>query len=216
MADFLSIDFSNFAAFLMVAMVMMIIPGPDMAFIISRSVSGGRKQGIATAFGMQLGFIFHILIAVCGLSAILMTSTIAFQIVKYVGAVYLVYLGVKTIHEKQQITLDTQQKIHSSVWKSFTQGAITNILNPKNALFFLTFFPQFIKPAAGNTAFQFIFLGVVFGVMGLIFDILLTLLATALKDRFTTNTKAIQWQKNISGGVLIILGAILAFEKSRA
>lgn len=213
MTDLLSIDFSNFAAFLMVAMVMMIIPGPDMAFIISRSVSGGRKQGIVTAFGMLLGIVFHILIAVCGLSAILMTSTIAFQIVKYVGAVYLVYLGIKTIRDKQQITVDTQQEIHSSVWKSFTQGAIANILNPKNALFFLTFIPQFITPTAGNAAFQFIFLGVVFGVMGLIFDILLTLLATALKDRFTINTKAINWQKNISGGVLILLGAILAFEK---
>ena len=214
--EFFSIDVANLAAFLLVAVVMMLIPGPDMAFIISRSVSGGKKQGIATAFGMQLGFIFHILIAVCGLSAILMTSSTAFQIVKYAGAVYLIYLGIKTIKEKQDVTVDTQQKVYDSTWQSFSQGAITNILNPKNALFFLTFLPQFITTTNGNTAFQFIFLGVLFGVIGLIFDVLLIFLAISLKERFSKNPKMLDWQKNMSGAVLIILGLILAFEKSKA
>lgn len=214
--EFFSIDLANLAAFLLVAVVMMLIPGPNMAFIISRSVSGGKKQGIATAFGMQLGFIFHILIAVCGLSAILMTSSTAFQIVKYAGAVYLIYLGIKTIREKQDLTINTQQKVYGSTWQSFSQGAITNILNPKNALFFLTFLPQFITTTNGNTAFQFIFLGVVFGVIGFIFDVLLIFLAILLKERFSKNPKMIDWQKNISGAVLIVLGLELAFEKGKA
>ncbi|MEN3772227.1 LysE family translocator [Priestia megaterium] len=113
---------------------------------------GGKKVGIATAFGMQVGILFHILLAAFGLSAILMTSALAFQIVKYIGAAYLIYLGIQTIRDKEGININIQ-KNQGGMWKAFWQGAITDVFNPKVALFFLTFLPQFISPDKGNTFF---------------------------------------------------------------
>lgn len=212
MFDLLAINFSQFTAFLVVALFIIIAPGPDMAFIVSRSISGGKKEGIATAFGIQLGLVFHILLAAFGLSAILMTSAIAFQVMKYIGAAYLIYLGIQTIRDKKGINFNIQENT-VNMRKAFWQGAITNIFNPKMALFFLTFLPQFINPSIGSSFLQFVFLGVIFGILGLIFDISVSLIASSLKNFLTKNKTAMQWQKNISGITLIGLGTWLAFEK---
>lgn len=212
MVDFIHFDFTHFAAFLVATMVIAIVPGPDMAFIVSRSVSQGKRAGIATAFGMQVGVMFHILLAAFGLSAILMNSALVFQIVKYIGAVYLIYLGIQTIRDKKGINI-TMQEHDGGVWKAFWQGAITDIFNPKVALFFLTFLPQFINAKMGNTFFQFIFLGIVFGLLTFIVDVCYSIIASSIRNVLAKNKTAMLWQKIVSGFTLIGLGTLLAFEK---
>ncbi|MDI2587047.1 LysE family translocator [Psychrobacillus sp. NEAU-3TGS] len=212
MFDFINLDSTHFTAFLVATLVIAIVPGPDMAYIVSRSIAEGKKAGIATSFGMQVGVMFHILLAAFGLSALLMTSALVFQIIKYIGAAYLIYLGIQTIRDKKGLKINIQDN-QGGIRKAFWQGAIIDIFNPKVALFFLTFLPQFISPNMGNTFFQFIFLGVVFALLTLIVDIGYSLIAGSIKNVLAKNNTAMQWQKKISGFTLIGLGTLLAFEK---
>ncbi|WP_194483532.1 LysE family translocator, partial [Psychrobacillus lasiicapitis] len=145
-------------------------------------------------------------------SALLMTSALVFQIIKYIGAAYLIYLGIQTIRDKKRLNINIQDN-QGGIRKAFWQGAIIDIFNPKVALFFLTFLPQFISPNMGNTFFQFIFLGVVFALLTLIVDIGYSLIAGSIKNVLAKNNTAMQWQKKISGFTLIGLGTLLAFEK---
>ncbi|WP_194483528.1 LysE family translocator, partial [Psychrobacillus lasiicapitis] len=145
-------------------------------------------------------------------SALLMTSALVFQIIKYIGAAYLIYLGIQTIRDKKGININIQDN-QGGIRKAFWQGAIIDIFNPKVALFFLTFLPQFISPNMRNTFFQFIFLGVVFALLTLIVDIGYSMIAGSIKNVLTKNNTAMQWQKKISGFTLVGLGTLLAFEK---
>jgi len=212
MFDFISLDYSHFVAFLVATFIIAIVPGPDMAFIVSRSVSEGKTAGIATAIGMQVGVMFHILLAAFGLSAILLKSALVFQIIKYIGAAYLIYLGIQTIRDKKGINI-TIQESQGGIRKAFWQGAITDIFNPKVALFFLTFLPQFISPAMGNTFLQFIVLGVIFGCLTLVVDVSYSIIASSIRNVLVKNKTAMYWQKIVSGFTLIGLGTLLAFEK---
>lgn len=141
-----------------------------------------------------------------------MTSALAFQIVKYIGAAYLIYLGIQTIRDKEGININIKEN-QGGMWKAFWQGAITDIFNPKVALFFLTFLPQFVNLDKGNTFFQFIFLGVVFGLLGLIIDVCYSIIASSIRNVLAKNKTVMQWQKKVSGFTLIGLGTWLAFEK---
>ena len=212
MFDFISLDYSHFVAFLVATFIIAIVPGPDMAFIVSRSVSEGKTAGIATAIGMQVGVLFHILLAAFGLSAILLKSALVFQIIKYIGAGYLIYLGIQTIRDKKGINI-TIQESQGGIRKAFWQGAITDIFNPKVALFFLTFLPQFISPSMGNTFLQFIVLGVIFGCLTLVVDVGYSIIASSIRNVLVKNKTAMLWQKIVSGFTLIGLGTLLAFEK---
>lgn len=206
------IDISYFSAFLLTSLVILIAPGPDMAFIISRSVGEGRNAGIATAFGMQLGVFVHICLAAFGLSAILMTSVWAFQIIKYIGAAYLIYLGIQTLKNGKLINIVSEINT-ISVRKAFLQGALTDIFNPKVALFFLTFLPQFINPQVSDPVEQFFIFGLVFSAMGLVVDIVTSILASSLRQVLSKNKNVLRWQQKISGFTLIGLGTWLALEK---
>jgi threonine/homoserine/homoserine lactone efflux protein len=208
------IDLSYFSAFLLTSLVILLAPGPDMAFIISRSIGEGRNAGIATAIGMQLGVFVHICLAAFGLSAILMTSIWAFQIVKYIGAAYLIYLGIQTLRKGKSISF-TSEKKSMSVRKAFFQGALTDLFNPKVAVFFLTFLPQFINPQIASPIGQFFLFGLIFSVMGLIVDIFTSILASSLRHTLTKNEKVLWWQQKISGFTLIGLGTWLALEKRK-
>ncbi|GGL58349.1 LysE family translocator [Sporolactobacillus putidus] len=206
------IDVSYFSAFLLTSLVILIAPGPDMAFIISRSVGEGRNAGVATALGMQVGVLVHICLAAFGLSAILMTSVWAFQIIKYIGAAYLIYLGIQSLKREKSINI-ISEKNTISVRKAFIQGAITDIFNPKVALFFLTFLPQFINPQISNPIDQFFIFGIIFSVMGLAVDIVTSVLASSLRQVLSKNKGILRWQQKISGFTLIGLGTWLALEK---
>ena len=211
MFDFHLIDYSLLPAFILAAFIICVAPGPDMAFVISRSISQGRKHGIATAIGIQIGTIIHILLAVLGLSAILMTSVWAFLILKYIGAAYLIYLGIQTLKNRNSFSISTDKK-KVSIRKAFWEGALTDIFNPKVALFFLTFIPQFIDPSLSNTAIQFIILGLILGILGLIVDITVALIASLFGNFLAKSKIVLWWQQTISGVTLLGLGAWLALE----
>ncbi|MBS1933681.1 MAG: LysE family translocator, partial [Bacteroidetes bacterium] len=152
--------------FALTALLLNLTPGNDMLFVIARSSSQGSKAGIISAFGIMAGCAVHMFAAVAGLSAIIASSAVAFSIIKYIGAAYLVYLGIQSILDKTN-KLNVHRSIQKTSYKKiFWQAVVTNVLNPKVALFFLAFLPQFINTKSGNATLQILFLGVWFNIGG--------------------------------------------------
>ena len=207
-------DTTNFSLFLAASWALIIAPGPDMLYVITRGISQGRKAGLLSALGVTLGILVHTIFAAFGLAVILQTSAVAFLIVKYVGAVYLIYLGLKTLKDKSGITLLKRQSpmdFRSIFW----QGVLSNVLNPKIALFFLAFLPQFVNHSNGNTILQMFFLGITFAFFGVIFLCGVGYFAGSLGSWLTQRcrfTETIHW---LTGLIFIGLGLRLAFVQRR-
>jgi threonine/homoserine/homoserine lactone efflux protein len=197
---------NDFLIFALAALVLNITPGNDMLYVATRSTSQGIKAGIVSALGVAGGCVVHLLAAVIGLSAIIASSALAFDIIKYAGAVYLVYLGVKLILSKQN-----KFSIHDKVEKKslpglFWQGVLTNVLNPKVALFFLAFLPQFVHPDKGNASLQVLLLGLWFNFSGTVVNCTVALLFGKLGNWLAGKQTFIEWQNKITGLLLIGLG----------
>ncbi len=161
-------------SFIIVVFLLFLVPGPAVIITISQTIKSGRKNGIMTACGIALGDSMHVLFAVLGLSAILLSSALAFEIVKYVGAIYLCYLGIRMVltktKQEEKSTLEQTSVIDkSSSWKSIKQGFLAEILNPKTALFFLAFLPQFIQNDGRSVTLQLFVLGIVFVLMSIVY-----------------------------------------------
>src|SRR5579864_2704070 len=152
---------SHLPVFLVAALVLLLTPGPAVLYIVARSVEHGRKAGLASVFGVELGNSVHVLAATVGLSAILLTSAVAFTIVKYAGAAYLIYLGVRTLLTPVKTDV-TDANAPTKLTRMFSQGAVVAALNPKTALFFLAFLPQFVDSSKGSVSLQFLVLGLLF------------------------------------------------------
>lgn len=204
----------NFEAFLIAGLILNLTPGADTIYILGRSVAQGKKAGILSALGISTGAIFHIIFATLGLSIILAKSATAFEIVKYLGAVYLIFLGIKTILKKEdgKFELSNESEI-VNYRKIYLSGVLTNILNPKVALFFLAFLPQFIAPNYGQSSLPFLILGVTFLLTGTIWCLVLALFASKLSDRIRKNYKIKMWLDKITGGIFVTLGIKLALMK---
>jgi RhtB (resistance to homoserine/threonine) family protein len=204
----------NFEAFLIAGLVMNLTPGADTMYILGRSIAQGKKAGILSVLGISTGAIFHILFATLGLSIILAKSATAFEIVKYLGAAYLIFLGLKAILKKEsgKFELSHENKI-VNYKKIYFSGVLTNILNPKVALFFLAFLPQFIDPNYVQSSFPFLILGITFLLTGTIWCLILALFASKLSDRIRKNYKIKMWLDKITGGIFIALGIKLALMK---
>ena len=205
----------NFWLFALAALLLNLTPGNDMLFVIARSSSQGSRAGIVSALGIMAGCMVHMIAAVAGLSAIIANSALAFSIVKYVGAVYLIYLGVQAILDKSK-----KLNINSSIQKKsfqrlFWQGVITNVLNPKVALFFLAFLPQFINTKSGDVTTQILFLGIWFNIGGTLVNIIVALLFGKIGKWLNQSANFVQWQKRITGGILIALGIRVALSSSK-
>jgi len=200
----------NFWIFALTALLLNLTPGNDMLFVIARSTSQGKKAGIISSLGIMAGCMVHMLAAVAGLSAILAKSAFAFSLIKYAGAIYLIYLGIKSFLDKEKNIHINNSIKKISFKKIFWQGVITNVLNPKVALFFLAFLPQFIKTNSGNTSAQILFLGVWFNVGGTLINIMVALLFGNIGKWVSRSGKFIHWQKRITGGILIALGIKVA------
>ncbi len=203
-------DWSNFALFFAASWILIITPGPDMVYVITRGVSQGRTAGIVSAAGVTLGILVHTLFAACGLAIILRTSALAFVVVKLAGAAYLVYLGIKAFIDKTDLSL-TSDRPHAGMRKVFVQGVLCNVLNPKVALFFLAFLPQFVTPGSFSASIQMMCFGLVFALFGVIFLVLLGYFSGgfgAWLDRRQRYVEKIRW---FTGSVLIALGLRLAF-----
>src|ERR1700737_2459099 len=205
----------DFGLFLAAGILLNLTPGPDTVYILGRSIAQGREAGIASALGICVGSIFHTCAAALGLSAILATSALAFGAIKLLGGAYLIFLGIKmTLHRRKQLSLPFNFRRRTTA-AAFRQGVLTNVLNPKVALFFLAFLPQFIDPASNIKVLAFLMLGFAFVTTGTIWCLLLAWFASAFSERLRTNETIAQWLNRTAGSLFIFLGLRLAPPKKR-
>lgn len=206
------LTFATLATFVAVVLGLFLIPGPAVLLTITRTVQGGRRAGVMTGMGIAMGDLVHTLCAAAGLSAVLMTSALAFDVVKYVGAAYLVYLGVKALRERPS---DPQLPAAPSVSPSraFVQAVATEVLNPKTALFFLAFMPQFVHAGEGNVFLQFLVLGLVFVAMSALYTAAIALSVRPLGKFVRRFTWLLRWQGKIIGTIFIGLGLRVALQQ---
>jgi threonine/homoserine/homoserine lactone efflux protein len=205
-------DASTFALFVVAALVLLIVPGPSVLYIVARSIEGGRTAGFVSVLGVQTGAMVHIAFAAVGLSAILASSAVAFSVIKWLGAAYLVWLGLRRIFGRDEEEGDVAVE-PAPLSRVFSQGVIVNILNPKTALFFLAFLPQFVDPARGAAWTQILLLGATFVSLALCSDGLYALLSGTAGGWLRRRMKGATFrrgQRYVSGGILIALGAVAA------
>ena len=193
-------------AFGIASLALLVIPGPAVLYIINRSVADGRNVALAAVAGLEIGNFMHVIAATVGLSAVIATSATAFSAVKWIGAGYLVYIGIRTLATKPQAV--SQLNDPMSRRRAFTQGIVVNTFNPKVALFFLSFLPQFIDADRGSAALQSLVLGSTFVVLGCISDSLFAILASALRGTLLRGKSLPFVQRYVAGSVFIALGAI--------
>jgi threonine/homoserine/homoserine lactone efflux protein len=200
---------SSLLLFISAALLLLVIPGPAVFYIVGRSIGHGRSAGLISALGIAVGSLVHTAAAAVGLSALLMSSAIAFAAVKYLGAAYLIYLGIQKFRLEEPFELDGNAPT-VKLNRIFAQGIVVNVLNPKAALFFFAFLPQFVDPNRGQVAIQILFLGVLFALLGLMTDTFWALTSGTVANLFRRNPKAMRTQRFVSGGMLISLGVATA------
>ena len=201
----------NFETFLLTCILLNLTPGNDTIFILSKSIGQGKKAGIISALGIGTGSMIHTIFAAFGLSLIIAKSIFLFNIIKYAGAVYLLFIGYKMLTNKSQLTTDTTTENNSVNYFNIYRDAIfTNVLNPKVALFFIAFVPQFINPFFKNTILPFITLGLIFITTGTIWCFILATFASSIFAKLKNNENASTYINKICGIALIGLGVKVA------
>jgi threonine/homoserine/homoserine lactone efflux protein len=198
-------------AFAIASLALLVIPGPAVLYVINRSISDGRSTALAAVAGLEIGNFMHVIAATVGLSAVIAASATAFGVVKWIGAGYLIYIGLRTLSRKPASFSQEQKSL--SRRKSFTQGIVVNTFNPKVALFFLSFLPQFIDTEKGSAALQSLILGSLFVVIGLCTDGLYAFLASALRSTLLRGKSLPFVQRYVAGSVFVLLGVIAASTK---
>ena len=203
------LDPSQMALFVGAALLLLVVPGPAVLYIVTQSVSYGRRAGLASVAGITTGTLVHIAAATVGLSALLASSALAFNVVKYLGAAYLIVVGIRRLAGLERPTQDgaPRTRSHASL---FRQGIVVNVLNPKTALFFLAFLPQFIDSAQGAVWAQILVLGLIFASLGALSDGCWALVAGTLGDRLRRSARFPKIQRYVSGSVFVGLGAVAA------
>ncbi|MFN2437860.1 MAG: LysE family translocator [Chitinophagaceae bacterium] len=204
----------NFWVFVLAALLLNLTPGNDMLYVAARSTGQGVKAGVISALGIMGGGAVHIFLAMIGLSAVIAKSALAFEIIKYLGAGYLIFLGIKAVVAKKT-KLEVNHSIKPlSLNKIFWQGVVTNVLNPKVALFFLAFLPQFIN-LNSNTSWQILFLGGWFNIQGTLINIIVALLFGKIGNWLSNSPRFILLQQKITGIVLVGLGIKVALSSKQ-
>ena len=204
-------DLNSLISFAVASVALLVIPGPAVIYIVNRSVTDGRQIGLAAVVGLELGTFMHVLAATVGLSAILATSENAFNVVKYLGASYLILIGLRTLTRKPEAISTSANSMTQS--QAFRQGFIINMLNPKIALFFLSFLPQFIDPNISSNARQSLILGSVFVLCGFVIDGIYALTASSLREVLVKGKALPFIQQYVAGVVFVLLGAAAALAK---
>jgi threonine/homoserine/homoserine lactone efflux protein len=195
--------------FVTAAIVLLVIPGPAVLYIIARSVDQGRKAGLASCSGIATGGLVHVLAAALGLSALMVSSAMAYSVVKYAGAAYLIYLGIKKLRE--QPAADRASDVQPAPLRYvYSQGVLVQVLNPKTAIFFFAFLPQFVNPTRGSAILQFLALGMLFTVMGFASDSVWALTAGSAAGWLRRNPTFLRHQQYVSGTIYIGLGLATA------
>jgi len=205
----------NYLGFIIAGTIMNLTPGADTIYIITRSIAQGKKAGIYSVLGIGSGAIIHILLAGFGLSVILAKSILLFNIIKWIGASYLIYLGVRMLLDKSKLFADEKTEFEKTdLWKIYRQGFITNVLNPKVAIFFLSLLPQFIKPEYVDSSIPFLILGLTFLTTGTIWCLFLAYSASFMTDTLRKNDRIGEIMKRVSGFVFIGLGLQLLIKRN--
>ncbi|OQP18125.1 LysE family translocator [Geobacillus zalihae] len=205
-------DLAAIGVFIVAATALLIVPGPAVLYIMARSMSQGTKAGVVPVLGVAFGGAVHVILGAVGVSAILMTSAAAFTMIKYLGAVYLIYLGGKTLFfasTKDEEIPNTKAK-EKTLAQVFYESLFVEVTNPKTALFFLAFFPQFISPSAGSVAGQFLLLGEIFVVLALLNDSLYAMLAAGIRKRLAAKKGSVKVMNRVAGCCYILLGLFSA------
>ncbi|WP_213941325.1 LysE family translocator [Pseudomonas sp. dw_612] len=205
-------DLPSIVTYVAVVIGLFLIPGPAVLLVITRTVQGGRKVGIATGLGIASGDLIHTLSATLGLSAILMTSALAFNVVKTVGACYLIYLGVRAFLAKPSATARTQLADVTST-QAFFQAIGAEVLNPKTAIFFLAFLPQFIHPESGSSLIQFAVLGLIFSALSAVYTSVLSITIRPLSRLIKGLARLRRWEGKIIGTMFVGLGVKVALQQ---
>jgi threonine/homoserine/homoserine lactone efflux protein len=202
-------DPSRLALFVGAALLLLVVPGPAVLYVVTQSVSHGRRAGIASVAGITTGTLVHIAAATVGLSALLASSALAFDVVKYLGAAYLIAVGIRRL-----AGLEREQEPHlrrtRDLGRLYRQGIVVNVLNPKTALFFLAFLPQFVEPARGAAWLQILALGLLFAALGFLSDSVWATVAGTLGERLRRSARFPAVQRYVSGSVFVGLGAAAA------
>ena len=200
---------ASLALFVSAALVLLVIPGPAVLYIVARSIEQGRRAGFVSILGIHAATLVHVLAAALGLSALLASSALAFSIVKYAGAAYLIWLGLKKLFGRPEDPHIEGSTAHSSS-RLFRDGFIVNLLNPKTALFFLAFLPQFVEVDRGHVAMQIVFLGFLFTLIGMVSDGCYALAASAAGGWLRRSRGYLAFERYISGTLFIGLGITAA------
>src|SRR5215469_13707650 len=209
------ISHTSLILFMTGAAILLAIPGPVVMYVVSRSIGQGRSAGLVSVVGTMVGTLCHVAAATLGLSALLASSALAFQFIKYLGAAYLVYLGIRTLRSNDAQIFNAAKGDDRPLGRIFGQGVLVNLLNPKTALFFLAFLPQFVDPSQGHATLQIFELGVLFALMGWCSDSMWALAAGTAAEHLRRKGRLRRAQRNVSGGALIALGLASAFSDAR-
>jgi threonine/homoserine/homoserine lactone efflux protein len=213
-------DLAQFALFFAAATLLAITPGPGIFYVAARTLAGGRAEGVASSFGTGLGGLFHVAAGALGVSALVMASAELFTALKWLGALYLIWLGVRTIRSARRDgaiqALDAGSSPAVGSCRAFQEGMWVEALNPKTAAFFLAFIPQFISPASGNVTVQFMVLGLVSVAMNTAVDVVVAFAAAKVRESAGAYPKRIQRVREASGGAMLALGLGLLFTRRPA
>ncbi len=207
-------DSSDLLVFLVATLALNLTPGPDMLYVIARSAGQGRRAGIVSALGIGAGIFVHIFAVALGLATLLVSVPLGFEVIKYAGAAYLLYLGIRTLLSTEAAVAEGRIK-KDNLPRIFRQGVITNVLNPKVALFFLAFLPQFVDEARGPIWWQVVALGLLFNISGTLVNMAVALLAGSIGNRLKGRPVFSRVQKWLTGGIFIGLAVRLALLERR-
>jgi len=208
------LESSQLYLFMIASLALLLTPGPAVLYIVARSINQGRMAGIVSVLGVETANFFHASAAALGLSAILLSSALAFDIVKYLGAAYLIYLGIRKIVVRED-RAKTEVGKEESLSRIYSQGFVVNLFNPKTALFFFAFLPQFVNTSNGNITLQIFLLGIIFVVMAIITDSAYAIISSLIANQLNANQNFARNQRYFTGLIYIGLGVVTAFTGSR-
>jgi len=207
-------DLYHFGLFVAAAIVLNAMPGPGVLYIVTRSIDQGRRAGLLSVVGVAVGALIHSTAAAFGLSALLLSSSIAFEMVKYLGAAYLIFLGAQKF-VKREDPAKAVERANARPFRVFYQGVLANTLNPKTALFFFAFLPQFVNVSRGSVALQILFLGVTFTALGMCSDSTWALLTSIVGKKLRQSSAFVRGERYVAGSVYLGLGVATAVSGSR-
>ena len=206
-------DLQNYLLFVSASIILCIVPGPDMIYLLTRTIAQGKKAGVAAALGINIGGYFHLTAAILGISAIIATSSLAFTFLKWCGAAYLIYIGIQAILSTSILNIGQDHDSSTPLKTIFWQGFLSDALNPKVAIFFISLLPQFIQPEAGNSLNQLLILGLTVNIVALPINLIIVWFSHTVSKQIRESNRVSKALNNTMGVVFIGLGIRLASEQ---